>query len=763
MLTDGLTLIEGSTFQNLTLAQGTTFPLNPSTGELFFRTDAGLGLHVYSGAAWLRQPDSVYVDAAIAGVAGGLDFKGTWNPVTNTPALVSSVGVKGEYYKVSTAGLLPGTTTVRSPTESNSGLTILISSTGITVGQSVTGGNIIGTATVTIVSGTSLTIDQATFTNPTQTFTFFSSLNGLVSFNVGDLVLFNGTAWDGIDGSQSEVSSVAGRMGAIVLTVADVSGVAALASPAFTGTPTAPTAAPATDSTQLATTAFVKAQGYVTTAGSVTSVAGKTGAVVLVAADVGGVATSGANSNITSLTGLTTALSVLQGGTGTTTSTGTGSGVHAVSPALTGTPTAPTAATADSSTALATTAFVKAQGYGVGGTVAGADTQIQYNNAGAFGASSNFTYAASSALTLTNPTVAADKITITPTSITISTATASFRSDQQRDLTVNAGDVSTANAAGLLTVRGADSAQQRAGSVIVRGGNNNTGAAGGGDITLAGGAGGSGIPGFVYMKTANTERFRIDNVGTITATTNNLLISSPAGSFRTLYWTSGASGRWNMHADNTAESGSDGGSNFNMVAQGDTGTQTIVYSINRASKILDFKISPTSVTPATADSSTKLATTAFVKAQGYVSSTGATLTGATLTGNTSVQAMLEKVNTTATAPTATTQIDLNTAAVWNFTVAATANFTLNIRGSSTATLNNTMAIGQSASIAVLVTNGATAFYPTVFTIDGTVVTPKWNGTAPTAGSVNAIDSYSLTVIKTAASTYTVLATATKFA
>jgi hypothetical protein len=44
---------------------------------------------------------------------------------------------------------------------------------------------------------------------------------------------------------------------------------------------------------------------------------------------------SGANSDITSLTGLTTPLSVLQGGTGVTTSTGTGATVRAVSPALT--------------------------------------------------------------------------------------------------------------------------------------------------------------------------------------------------------------------------------------------------------------------------------------------------------------------------------------------------------------------------------------------------------------------------------------------
>ena len=53
---------------------------------------------------------------------------------------------------------------------------------------------------------------------------------------------------------------------------------APLASPALTGTPTAPTASTATNNTQIATTAFVKAQGYSTTTGTVTSVSG-TGSV----------------------------------------------------------------------------------------------------------------------------------------------------------------------------------------------------------------------------------------------------------------------------------------------------------------------------------------------------------------------------------------------------------------------------------------------------------------------------------------------------
>lgn len=61
---------------------------------------------------------------------------------------------------------------------------------------------------------------------------------------------------------------------------------AALASPALTGTPTAPTATLGTNTTQIATTAFVQsAVGDIEI--PVTSVNGKTGAVVLVKADIG--------------------------------------------------------------------------------------------------------------------------------------------------------------------------------------------------------------------------------------------------------------------------------------------------------------------------------------------------------------------------------------------------------------------------------------------------------------------------------------------
>lgn len=42
--------------------------------------------------------------SSITNAIGSLNYKGTWNASTNTPTLVSSVGVKGDYYQVSVAG-----------------------------------------------------------------------------------------------------------------------------------------------------------------------------------------------------------------------------------------------------------------------------------------------------------------------------------------------------------------------------------------------------------------------------------------------------------------------------------------------------------------------------------------------------------------------------------------------------------------------------------------------------------------------------------
>jgi hypothetical protein len=140
----------------------------------------------------------------------------------------------------------------------------------------------------------------------------------------------------------------------------------------------------------------------------------------------------------------------------------------------------------------------------------------------------------------------------------------------------------------------------------------------------------------------------------------------------------------------------------------------------------------------------------------------ATLTAAQTLTNKTIGPTAEIITITAAAPTATTNFDLSTQAVQFYTSAATTNFTLNSRGSSGVPLNTLMAIGSSMSLVLVLTLGATGYYPSVFQIDGVTVTPKWLGGTAAATNANTVALYSLTILKTAASTYTVLGSAAQF-
>jgi hypothetical protein len=137
---------------------------------------------------------------------------------------------------------------------------------------------------------------------------------------------------------------------------------------------------------------------------------------------------------------------------------------------------------------------------------------------------------------------------------------------------------------------------------------------------------------------------------------------------------------------------------------------------------------------------------------------------ATFNGQGKIQSVAEKVTTEATAATGTVNYDVLTQAVWNFTTDASANWTLNVRGDGSNTLNSIMDTGESITIAHIVSQGGTAYYNNAFEIDGSSVTPEWQGgAAPDAGNANSLDTYTYTIIKTADATFTVLASQTQFA
>jgi hypothetical protein len=125
----------------------------------------------------------------------------------------------------------------------------------------------------------------------------------------------------------------------------------------------------------------------------------------------------------------------------------------------------------------------------------------------------------------------------------------------------------------------------------------------------------------------------------------------------------------------------------------------------------------------------------------------------------------ERTTVSATAATGTINYDAITQGVLYYTSNASANWTLNIRGSSGATLSSILAVGDAITVTHLVTQGSTAYYNNAVQIDGSAITPKYQGgTAWTAGNASSIDAYVYTVVKTAATpTYTVFASQTKFA
>lgn len=123
----------------------------------------------------------------------------------------------------------------------------------------------------------------------------------------------------------------------------------------------------------------------------------------------------------------------------------------------------------------------------------------------------------------------------------------------------------------------------------------------------------------------------------------------------------------------------------------------------------------------------------------------------------------ETVTVSATAATGTINFDAATQSVIYYTASASANWTMNIRWNSTTTLNSILNTGQSITVVFMATQGATAYYQSAFQIDGSSVTPKWQGgTAPTAGNASGVDVYSMNITKTASATYTALVSQTQF-
>lgn len=159
------------------------------------------------------------------------------------------------------------------------------------------------------------------------------SLVGMDEVLARDMVLIDAAVGSG----GGAVTSVFGRVGVVVAqlgdyTVAQVTGAAPLASPPLTGVPTTPTAAPGTNTTQLASTAFVAA-AVAAVVSPVASVFGRTGAVVSAVNDYDITQISGLASGIATFLGTPTSANLAAA---VTNETGTGALLFANNPTMSG-------------------------------------------------------------------------------------------------------------------------------------------------------------------------------------------------------------------------------------------------------------------------------------------------------------------------------------------------------------------------------------------------------------------------------------------
>ena len=128
-----------------------------------------------------------------------------------------------------------------------------------------------------------------------------------------------------------------------------------------------------------------------------------------------------------------------------------------------------------------------------------------------------------------------------------------------------------------------------------------------------------------------------------------------------------------------------------------------------------------------------------------------------------VQQLFENVNISSTALTGTINLDILSGTLFYYTANAAADWTFNVRGNASTSLNTILPVGKSVTVTILSTQ-STARLASTFQVDGSTISPKWQGgTAPTSGFASSINIYTYTIVKTSDATFTVFASLTKFA
>lgn len=156
-----------------------------------------------------------------------------------------------------------------------------------------------------------------------------------------------------------------------------------------------------------------------------------------------------------------------------------------------------------------------------------------------------------------------------------------------------------------------------------------------------------------------------------------------------------------------------------------------------------------------------LVTTSSITASNTIISSGnASFTGNAIFNNLTFynEGTFEKANVITGISNANIVVNLfDASGIIYYTDNATSNVTVDFKGLSG------VQTGNIASSVVILTNNTNPKYISTIQVEGTAtgVTTKWLGGAPTSGSAN-VEVYSFNIIKTAASSYTVLGSKSNF-
>ena len=128
-----------------------------------------------------------------------------------------------------------------------------------------------------------------------------------------------------------------------------------------------------------------------------------------------------------------------------------------------------------------------------------------------------------------------------------------------------------------------------------------------------------------------------------------------------------------------------------------------------------------------------------------------------VTGSTNIKGILnvgeiiERItvdSTTVLGTVSTVNIDLSDNNVYYFTSSTTGNWIINFRSNALESLNSFMNVGETLTVAIMTTQGGTAFYNNVVQIDGSVVNIfEYGDLAITEGNSNGIDMYTYVIVK----------------